>query len=80
MAAGNPSESEDPAFAAALFDAVRSKTIPLDDSNGLGHLPAEVWEEWQESLIAGGDLPGPLDDLSAAFTNQFVEAANASMN
>ena len=28
MAAGNPQESEDPAFAAALFDAVRSKTIP----------------------------------------------------
>ncbi len=29
-----PQESEDPAFASALFDAVRSKTIPRDASQG----------------------------------------------
>ena len=80
MAAGNPSESEDPAFASALFDAVRSKTIPIDASMGLGYQPPEVWEEWQASMIAGGDLAGPLDDLSAAYTNQFVEAWNAGLN
>ena len=79
MAAGNPQESEDPEFAAALFDAVRSKTVPIDASLGLGHQPPEVWEEWQESLIAGGDLEAPLDDLTAAYTNDFVATWNESL-
>jgi NitT/TauT family transport system substrate-binding protein len=79
MAAGNPQESEDPAFAEALFKAVRSKTIPLEEGEGLGYQPPEVWEEWQESLIANGEISGPLDDLSAAFTNDFVEAWNAGI-
>jgi NitT/TauT family transport system substrate-binding protein len=80
LAAGNPQESEDPAFAAALFDAVRSKTIPLDESQGIGYQPPEVWEEWQQSLIDGGDLEGPLDDLSAAYTNDFVATWNEGLN
>jgi NitT/TauT family transport system substrate-binding protein len=80
MAAGNPQESEDKEFASALFTAVRSKTIPIDDSTGLGHQPPEVWEEWQESMIAGGDLEAPLDDLTAAYTNEFVETWNAGLN
>jgi NitT/TauT family transport system substrate-binding protein len=79
LAAGNPQESEDAAFASALFDAVRSKTVPIDASTGLGFMPPEVWEEWQASLIAGGDLTAPLDDLSAAFTNDFVTKLNAEM-
>jgi NitT/TauT family transport system substrate-binding protein len=79
LAAGKPPESEDPAFASALFDAVRSKTIPVDDSMGLGYQPPEVWEEWQQSLIAGGDLAGPLDDLTAAYTNDFVEVWNEGL-
>ena len=79
LAAGNPPESEDPAFASALFDAVRSKTVPIDASKGLGYQPPEVWEEWQESLIAGGDLAGPLDDLTAAYTNDFVEVWNEGL-
>jgi NitT/TauT family transport system substrate-binding protein len=80
LAAGNPQESEDPAFAAALFDAVRSKTIPLDDSQGIGYQPPEVWEEWQQSMIDGGELEGPLDDLSAAYTNDFVATWNEGLN
>jgi NitT/TauT family transport system substrate-binding protein len=80
LAAGNPQESEDKEFASALFTAVRSKTIPVDDSNGLGYQPPEVWEEWQESMIAGGDLEAPLDDLTAAYTNEFVETWNAGIN
>lgn len=79
LKAGNPQEGEDAEFQSALFDAVRSKTIPVDDSNGLGYLPPEVWEEWQASLVAGGDLPAPLDDLSAAFTNEFIEGWNAAI-
>ena len=79
LKAGNPQEGEDAAFQSALFDAVRSKTIPTDMSNGLGWQPPEVWEEWQESLIAGGDLPGPLPDLSAAYTNEFVAGWNEGL-
>ncbi|MDT8856230.1 ABC transporter substrate-binding protein [Paracoccaceae bacterium Fryx2] len=79
LATGNPQESEDAAFASALFDAVRSKTVPIDASKGLGYQPPEVWEEWQASMIAGGDLAGPLPDLTAAYTNDFVAAWNEGL-
>lgn len=72
LAAGNPQESEDPAFANALFDAVRAKTIPDDMSKGLGFQPPEVWEEWQATQIAGGELAAALPDLTAAYTNEFT--------
>lgn len=80
LKAGNPQESEDPDFAAALFDAVRSKTIPIDASKGLGYQPPEVWEEWQKSMLATGDLKAPLPDLTAAYTNDFVAAWNKGLN
>jgi NitT/TauT family transport system substrate-binding protein len=80
LAAGNPQESEDPAFASALFDAVRAKTIPVDMSKGLGYQPPEVWEEWQATQIAGGELAGPLPDLTAAYTNDFTLKVNGSGN
>ncbi len=76
---GNPQEGEDPEFQSALFDAVRSKTIPVDMTNGLGYLPPEVWVEWQDSLVAGGDLAAPLDDLTAAYTNDFSAMAHEAM-
>ncbi|MBF9058600.1 ABC transporter substrate-binding protein [Rhodobacterales bacterium HKCCSP123] len=79
LAAGNPQEGEDREFQAALFDAVRSKTLPVEEGGPLGLYPAEVWEEWQDALVAGGEIPGPLDDLSAAWTNDFVIAANAAL-
>lgn len=72
LAAGNPQEGEDKEFQSALFDAVRSKTIPTDDAEHLGWYPASVWEEWQDALVAGGEIPGPLEDLSAAWTNEFA--------
>jgi len=80
LKAGNPQESEDAAFASALFDAVRSKTIPLDASKGLGYQPPEVWEEWQKSMLATGDLKAPLPDLTAAYTNDFVATWNKGLN
>ncbi|MDQ2065879.1 ABC transporter substrate-binding protein [Xinfangfangia sp. CPCC 101601] len=80
MAAGNPQESEDPAFAAALFDAVRSKTIPVDMTNGYGYQPPEVWEEWQQVQLAAGELTAPLPDLTAAYTNEFTLKVNGSQN
>jgi NitT/TauT family transport system substrate-binding protein len=76
LAAGNPQEGEDKEFQSALFDAVRSKTIAADDSQVQGYLPPEVWEEWQASLVAGGEIAAPLDDLTAAYTNEFVEGLN----
>ncbi len=80
VAEGNPQESEDPEFAAALFDAVRSKTVPIDMENGLGYQPPEVWEEWQAAQIAGGELAAPLDDLTAAYTNEFTLMVNGEGN
>ncbi len=79
LKAGNPQEGEDEAFQSALFDAVRAKTIPLDDSNGLGYQPPEIWVEWQDSVVAGGDLEAPLDDLEAAYTNDFVPVWNEAL-
>lgn len=73
LADGNPQEGEDKEFQSALFDAVRSKTIPTDEAPHLGWYPAEVWEEWQAALVAGGEISGPLDDLGAAWTNEFAK-------
>lgn len=79
LKAGNPQEGEDPEFQSALFDAVRSKTIAVDNSNGLGYMPPEVWEEWQSSLVAGGEIAAPLDDLNAAYTNEFIAPWNEAI-
>jgi NitT/TauT family transport system substrate-binding protein len=78
LAEGNPQEGEDREFQSALFDAVRSKTVPVGDMH-MGAFPEEVWREWQETLVASGDLAQPLDDLSAAFTNEFSAAAAEAM-
>lgn len=79
LKAGNPQEGEDAEFQSALFDAVRSKTIPVDMSNGMGYLPPAVWEEWQTSLVAGGEIEAPLDDLTAAYTNEFIAGWNEAI-
>lgn len=79
LKAGNPQEGEDAEFQSALFDAVRSKTVAVDDSNGMGYLPPKVWEEWQASLVAGGDIEKPLDDLTAAYTNEFIDGWNEAV-
>jgi len=72
LAAGNPQEGEDKEFQSALFDAVRSKTIPTDEAEHPGWYPAAVWQEWQDALVAGGEISAPLDDLSAIWTNEFA--------
>jgi len=79
LKAGMPQESEDAAFASALFDAVAAKTIPLDASKGFGFQPPEGWQEWHKNMLSTGDLKAPLSDLDAAFTNQFVAAWNAGI-
>jgi len=72
LADGNPQEGEDKEFQSALFDAVRSKTVAGGDSPHLGWYPAEVWQEWEDALVAGGEIPGPLEDLSVVWTNEFA--------
>ena len=80
LADGNPQEGEDKEFQSALFDAVRSKTISPTPENGLGWYPAEVWQEWQDALVTGGEIAAPLDDLSAAWTNEFAAIGNAALS
>ena len=75
-AAANPQEAEDPDFARAVFDAVSSRMVSVDPSRPLGYQPPEDWEMWHESVIATGDIPAPLDDLEAAYTNEFVDYWN----
>lgn len=79
LADGNPQEGEDKEFQSALFDAVRSKTIPTDMSNGLGWYPAAVWAEWEDALVAGGEIAAPLDDLDAVWTNEFAAIGNEAV-
>ncbi|RJE79625.1 ABC transporter substrate-binding protein [Paracoccus sp. JM45] len=80
LAAGNPQEGEDKEFQSSMFEAVRAKSIPVDMEQGLGYLPPEVWVEWQDSMLAGGEIAAPLDDLAAAYTNDFVSKANEALN
>ena len=72
LAQANPQESEDPAFASALFDALKANATPLEGSEGLGWIPPDVWQEWQTVLVETGALQAPLDGENPGFTNDFV--------
>ncbi|MCF3936253.1 ABC transporter substrate-binding protein [Acuticoccus sp. M5D2P5] len=74
--AGNPQEGEDREFAASLLTAIRDRVTPLDVSNGYGYQPPEAWEQWHQSQLDTGGLSAPLDDLEAAYTNEFVKTWN----
>jgi NitT/TauT family transport system substrate-binding protein len=78
VAAGNPQESEDPVFAAALLTAIQGRTLPVDSKDPFGYMPPAAWVKWQESLVASGGLEKPLDNIEEAYTNQFVETWNAA--
>jgi NitT/TauT family transport system substrate-binding protein len=78
-AAGNPQEGEDPEFAQALLDATRERMTPLDPSAPWGYQPPEGWEQWHQSQLDTGAISEPLDDLDAAYTNEFVETWNAGL-
>ena len=74
--AANPQEGEDTALANALFDQLLVKMDIGDQAEGHGYQPPANWEVWQESLLASGGLT-EAQDLSKAFTNEFVETWNA---
>lgn len=78
-AKGNPQEGEDKEFAASLLQGVINRMTPTDTfmAKGYGFQPPEHWEAWHESVVASGDLEAPLPDLTAAYTNEFVEGWNA---
>ncbi|PWK59146.1 ABC transporter substrate-binding protein [Roseicyclus mahoneyensis] len=76
LAAANPQEIEDRAFANALLDAVLLKGLPHDPSLGWGYNTPEHWQEWHDNLVASGELDAPIADLSVVYTNAFVDAWN----
>jgi NitT/TauT family transport system substrate-binding protein len=78
LAAGNPQEGEDRAFAGALLNAVLEKAKPLDPAKGWGYQDPQHWETWHQSLLASGELAEPLPELEKAYTNQFIQAWNQS--
>ncbi len=79
MAAGNPSEGEDRDFAGALFDAVVERLTPTEEfaGEGFGYQPPEHWEAIHQSLQDSGVLEAPLDDLGAAYSNDWIGTWNA---
>ncbi|WP_062227430.1 ABC transporter substrate-binding protein [Aureimonas frigidaquae] len=75
--AANPQEGEDTALAGALLETMRDRVTPFDMSHGFGYQPPRHWELWQEAQVATGALKGPLPDITAAYTNDYVEGWNA---
>lgn len=51
---------------------VLEASLPLWDGAQLGITTADSWEQTQSVLLDIGFLDAPLDDLSAAYTNDFV--------
>jgi NitT/TauT family transport system substrate-binding protein len=72
LAEASPQESEDPAFANALFDTLLANATPLEGSQGLGWVPPDVWGAWHEVLVETGALETPLEDVQAGLNNDFV--------
>ncbi len=78
-AAGNPQEGEDKEFASALLTGAIDRMTPTDAfmDKGYGYQPPEHWQMIHDSAVASGALEQPIEDLSAVYTNEFVEEWNA---
>jgi NitT/TauT family transport system substrate-binding protein len=76
-AAGNPQEGEDSALANALYDQLLTKMDIGDQAEGYGYQPSANWQTWHDTLVESGGLKAPMDNLSEAYSNEFVEAWNA---
>jgi len=75
-AAGNPQEGEDTELANALLDQLFVRMDIGDQPEGYGYQPPANWETWHQTLLDSGGLKEP-QDLSKAYTNEFVEIWNA---
>lgn len=58
--------------AALLQYAILLETVNLWDGDRIGYTDPESWEVTQSVLIELGKLRAPLDDLSAAYSNDFL--------
>jgi NitT/TauT family transport system substrate-binding protein len=76
IAAENPQEVEDKEFANALIDQIIIRQTPFDLSKGYGYQDHEAWVAWEQSLVSSGELEKPLDDLSAVYTNAYIDTWN----
>ncbi|RMD51840.1 MAG: myristoyl transferase [Candidatus Thermofonsia bacterium] len=56
--------------------AVLEASLPMWAGDPLGYTDARSWERTQDVLLSIGFLDAPVDDLTAAFTNEFVEQIN----
>lgn len=77
-AAANPQEGEDTELAGLLLEAAQTRIEPQEEfrGEGYGYQPPEHWQLWHEAQVETGALDAPLDDLEAAYTNEFVEGWN----
>ena len=56
-----------------MLDAEFADAVsPLTDANGLGWMTEEQWQEFHDSLLKYGALPGS-QDVSGAFTDEFLD-------
>ena len=76
IGAENPQEVEDKEFANALINQIIIRQTPFDPAKGYGYQDHEAWVAWEKSLVASGELKTPLDDLSAVYTNDFINIWN----
>lgn len=51
---------------------VLKRSVPLWEADVIGQTTAEAWETTQQALLDAGLLDDPLDNLEAAYTNDFV--------
>jgi len=55
-----------------LQTEIDNAASPITDTNGLGWMTAQQWQEFQDSLLQYGALEGSTD-VNLAFTDQFLE-------
>lgn len=72
----NPEEGANTELTDPLFDTTATRGFTPADGGPWGVYPEEGWEAWHDTLLASGELPGPIEDLHDAYTNEFAEAAN----
>ncbi len=74
---GNPQLLEDRDFARALMQTYIIRTAPANPEHGYGYQNPDAWQGWHDVLVKSGDLDAPMADLTAAYTNEFIETWNA---